>query len=95
MFLQDFYRFYRFLLVKLILNNRIFIEGYKILTEIILIFRYIGSNVVSKSITAGDTVESNNFINIIDGVLSINFGNVDVPAGLIYINLHNPHIFQI
>ena len=33
------------------------------------------------SIASGDTVESNAFINIIDGVLSLNFGIVDVPAG--------------
>ena len=34
------------------------------------------------SIIAGDTVESNAFINVIDGVLSLDFGTIDVPAGL-------------
>ena len=36
---------------------------------------------MSRSILAGDTVESNSFINVIDGTLSLNFGNIDIPAG--------------
>lgn len=45
------------------------------------LFRYIGTNILSASIQTGDTVESNNFINVINGALSLNFGTVDVPAG--------------